>query len=182
MRFQLVSFLAALPFSLANLADLSYSAPPERLAAAQREARCNLPAGFHIKDFAAKTNGTGQTPALTAYSFAYSDTDTNVTLKCAFNSSSVSTTPRGLTPRYACDNSDVKFILSGATQRTLTLVERVCPGPDGAKAYEVAGAVDLALNCSTPLGSCKTTSNDVRGNFTALDPVTDPTRIKRWVS
>ncbi|KAL7824157.1 hypothetical protein V8C26DRAFT_385060 [Trichoderma gracile] len=131
MRFQVASFLAALPFSLANLADLSYSAPPERLAAAQKEAGCNLPAGFQIKDFTAKTNGTGPTPALTAYSFAYSDPDTNVAVKCSFNSSSVSTTPGGLTPRYACEDSDVKFILSGATGRTLTLIERICPGPNG---------------------------------------------------
>ncbi|KAK1253651.1 hypothetical protein MKX07_001728 [Trichoderma sp. CBMAI-0711] len=182
MRFQVVSFLAALPFSLANLADLSYSAPPERLAAAQKEAGCNLPAGFQVSDFTAKTNSTGPTPALTAYSFAYSDPDTDVAVKCSYNSSSVSTTPGSLTPRYACENSDVKFILSGATGRTLTLIERICPGPNGVKGYEVAGALDLALNCSTTPASCKTSSNDVRGNFTSLDPVTDPTRIKRWVS
>ncbi|KAL7802127.1 hypothetical protein V8C44DRAFT_345919 [Trichoderma aethiopicum] len=182
MRFQIASILAALPFSLANVADLSYSAPPERLAAAQKEAGCKLPAGFQLKGFTAKTNGTGQTPALTAYSFDYSDPDTKVALKCSYNSSSVSTTPGSLTPRYACENSDVKFILSGATGRTLTLIERICPGPDGVKGYEVAGAVDLVLNCSTTLGSCKTSSNDIQGNFTALDPVTDPTRIKRWVS
>ncbi|KAL7942208.1 hypothetical protein V8C42DRAFT_332848 [Trichoderma barbatum] len=181
MRFQSLPLLAALPSAMATMSALSYSPPPELLAQAQSQSNCHLPPGFQIKDFTAKSNETGPAAALTAYNFTFVDQTTSITTDCRFNSSSVSTTPPGLTPRYACDNGNIKFIWEDA-KRLLTLVERICPSAKGVSTYEVAGSVAIFLSCSTPPGACTTNSTDIDGKFTALDPVTDPTLVKYWVS
>ncbi|EHK26336.1 uncharacterized protein TRIVIDRAFT_63653 [Trichoderma virens Gv29-8] len=163
------------------MSALSYSPPPELLAQAQSQSDCNLPPGFQIKNFAAKSNETGPAATLTAYNFTFVDQTTSVTTNCHYNSSSVSTTPPGLTPRYACEKSDIKFIWDNA-QRQLTITERICPKANGAATWEVAGSAIIPLSCSTPPGACTTNSTDIDGKFTALDPVTDPTLAKYWVS
>jgi hypothetical protein len=63
------------------------------------------------------------------------DQVTSITTICSFNSSSVSTTPPGLTPRYACAHGDVKFIW-GDAQKQLTMVERICPTAKGYVVYQ----------------------------------------------
>lgn len=186
MRFHSISLLATLPSAMATMSALSYSAPPELLAQAQSQSNCNLPPGFQIKDFTAKSNETGPAASLTAYNFTFVDQTTSVTTNCQFNSSSVSTTPPGLTPRFACDKSGVsgvKFIWDN-TRRQLTMVERICPNTRGVPTYEVAGTATIPLSCPSTSGTCTTNSTSIDGKFTALDPVTDPTRVKvkYWVS
>ncbi|RFU72395.1 hypothetical protein TARUN_9863 [Trichoderma arundinaceum] len=149
MRFEALSLLAGVPSAMATMSALSYTPPPELLAQAQSDSACNLPPDFHIKNFAAKSNGTGPAASLVAYNFTFVDETTSITTSCSFNSSSVSTTPSGLTPR------------------TFT--------------YEVAGSATIFLSCSAS-GACKTNSTDYDTKFTALDPVTDPTLAKYWVS
>jgi hypothetical protein len=186
---------------MATMSALAYSPPRELLAQSQSDSGCNLPPDFHIKNFAAKSNETGPTAYLSAYNFTFVDQTTSVTTGCYFNSSSVSTTPTGLTPRYACGNGNVKFIWDSA-HRQLTIVERICPNSKGyvvylthpikvygiltlffhsVGAYEVSGTAVLSLSC-TSSGTCNTNSTDYDATFTALDPVSDPTLAKYWVS
>ncbi|KAK4075460.1 uncharacterized protein Triagg1_4581 [Trichoderma aggressivum f. europaeum] len=184
MHLQALSFLAALPSAMATMSALSYSPPPELLAQSRTQSSCNLPPGFQIKDFTAKSNETGPAASLTAYNFTFVDQTTSVTTNCRFNSSSVSTTPPGLTPRFACDKSGisgVKFIWDN-TKRQLTMVERICPNTKGAATWEVAGSTTIPLSCSSPSGTCTTNSTSIDVKFTALDPITDPTLAKYWVS
>ncbi|UKZ92142.1 uncharacterized protein TrAFT101_007108 [Trichoderma asperellum] len=181
MRYEAVSFLAALPFAMATMSILAYHPPAELLAQSQSDSSCNFPADFHIQNFVAKTNETGPAATLSAYNFTFVDKTTSVTTRCSFNSSSVSTTPTGLTPRYACADGDVKFIWDNA-HRQLTVVERICPNAKGIDSYEVSGSAVIALSC-TGSGSCSTNSTDLDVQYTALDPVQDPTlRVKYWVS
>ncbi len=115
--------VAALPVAAA------YSAHPMLLKAVEQQG-CNLPRQFKIRDFVGHTNGTSDAPAPSYFEFAYADAATGVETKCQLNSTSTSTTPGGLTPRFACENRDVKFIWGQATQQ-LTIVERACPSPQG---------------------------------------------------
>ncbi|KAM0255154.1 hypothetical protein ACHAQJ_006077 [Trichoderma viride] len=165
---------------MATMSALAYHPPPELLAQAQSDSACNLPPDFHIKNFAAKSNETGSTASLSAYNFTFVDQTTSVTTGCYFNSSSISTTPAGQTPRYACGNGNVKFIWDNA-RRQLTMIERICLNPEGVATYEVSGTAVLSLSC-TASGTCSTNSTDYDGKYTALDPVTDPTLAKYWVS
>lgn len=134
MRYEALSFLAALPSAMATMSILAYHPPPELLAQSQTDSACNFPPDFHIQNFAAKSNGTGPTATLSAYNFTFVDKTTSVTTSCSFNSSSVSTTPAGLAPRYACADGDVKFIWDGARNQ-LTMVERICPTAKGYVEY-----------------------------------------------
>ncbi|KAL7799096.1 hypothetical protein V8C37DRAFT_366542 [Trichoderma ceciliae] len=180
MRFETVSFLAALPSAMATMSALSYAPPPELLAQSQSDSGCNLPPDFHIKNFAAKSNETGPAASLVAFNFTFVDKTTSVTTGCYFNSSSVSTTPSDLTPRYACSDGNVKFIWVN-NKRELTLVETICPSSNGVATWEVAGSAIISLSCSAS-GTCKTNSTDYDARFVALDPVRDPTLAKYWVS
>lgn len=47
--------------------------------------------------------------------------------------------------------------------------------------YEVAGTATISLSCAAS-GTCKANSTDYDAKFVALDPVTDPTLAKYWVS
>ncbi|KAL7936903.1 hypothetical protein V8C35DRAFT_210840 [Trichoderma chlorosporum] len=181
MRFHSVSLLAALPSAMATMSALSYSPPPELLAQAQSQSDCNLPSDFHIKNFAAKSNETGPAANLSAYNFTFVDQTTGVTTSCHFNSSSVSSTSPGYTPRYACEKGVVQFIWDNA-KRQLTVVEGICPNSRGASTYEVAGTAVIPLSCSTPAGTCRTNSTDIDAKYAALDPVMNPPMAKYWVS
>lgn len=130
MRFEALSLLAALPSAMATMSALAYSPPPELLAQAQSDSSCNLPPDFHIQNFAAKSNETGPSAFLVAYNFTFVDKTTGITTDCLFNSSSVSTTPGGLTPRFACNDKRVKFIWEN-DDRELTMVETICPNSRG---------------------------------------------------
>lgn len=134
MRYEALSFLAALPSAMASMSTLAYRPPPELLAQSRTDSACNFPPDFHIQNFAAKSNETGPAANLSAYNFTFVDKTTKITTNCSFNSSSVSTTPTGLTPRFACDDTDVKFIWQNA-QRQLTVVERICPTAKGYVVY-----------------------------------------------
>lgn len=123
MRFALL--LAALPSALAMTA---YTAPASLLAMVEADDSCELPKGYHIKNFKAKTNNTGET--LTSYNFTFVEPTSGVTSFCQFNSSSVSKTPSGMLPRYACEYRDAKFIWRD-DEKDLTMIQRVCPGSDG---------------------------------------------------
>lgn len=121
--------LALLPSTAAlNLANLAYTPPAGLLAKAEADADCNLPRSYTIQDFVGTSNNTGET--LAAYNFTFTDTTTEVTTLCHYNSSSTSTTPPGLTPRFPCEHGEIKFIWEGDDQ-DLWMIERVCPGPDG---------------------------------------------------
>lgn len=126
MRFD-VLLLAALPSAMAS--KLAYSPPANLMSmASTQDSNCVLPAGFTVQDFKARSNDTGNT--LQAFDFKYADQETGVNTLCHFNETSKSTTPDTLTPRFACENSDVKFIWQD-DKGSLTLVERICPTASG---------------------------------------------------
>lgn len=116
--------VAALP-----MAASAYTAHPMLLKAAEQQG-CSLPTEFKIRNFAGQTNGTADAPAPSCFTFNYADAVTGVETTCQLNSTSKSTTPEGLTPRFACENRDVKFIWGQANSQ-LTIVERACPSPQG---------------------------------------------------
>jgi hypothetical protein len=118
--------LALLPSAAAL--KLAYSPPAALLAKAEANEDCNLPRSYTIQDFIGRSNNTGET--LAAYNFTFTDTTTQVTTLCHYNASSTSTTPPGLTPRFACEDSEIKFIWED-DDKDLWMIERVCPGPDG---------------------------------------------------
>lgn len=106
----------------------TYSAPPDLMAKVQAQDDCVLPHNYTIRDFKAHTNSTGS--ILSAFNFEFEDEETKITTLCHFNSTSESTTPEGLTPRFNCEHGEIKFIWED-DDRDLWMVERVCPGPDG---------------------------------------------------
>lgn len=120
-----VLLLASVPSAFA--ARLAYTPPPGLLAKAAADG-CVLPANYKIQSFIGQANDTG--PTLGSFHFNFIDSETQVESRCHFNSSSESTTPGGLTPRYPCENGEVKFIWEN-DERSLWMIERVCPGEDG---------------------------------------------------
>lgn len=166
--------LALLPSAVAA-ATLAYTPPPALLAKVEAEADCALPKSYTIQDFVGRSNNTGQT--LAAYNFTFVDTTTKVTTLCHYNSSSTSTTPPGLTPRFACEHGEIKFIWEDG-DKDLWMIERVCPGPDGAADYEVSGSLPLTLACSPESGKCVTNSTAHEALFTSVQPVRDPTMLR----
>jgi hypothetical protein len=190
MRFSLI--LGFVPFATAL--QLAYSPPAALLAKAEAEEDCNLPRSYIIKNFSGKSNNTGET--LSSYNFTFTDSTTKTTTLCHFNSTSTSTTPPGLTPRYACENGGVKFIWED-DDKDLWMIERVCPGPDGyvsastttdsltsltdnlssAADYEVSGSMHLTLACTASSGNCTTNSTMQESLFTSVNPIRDPTRL-----
>ncbi|KAF4122581.1 hypothetical protein GMORB2_6887 [Geosmithia morbida] len=168
MRFD-VLLLAALPSVMA--AKLAYSPPASLLSMASAEdSDCTLPAEYKIQNFHAQSNNTGST--LDAFDFKYIDAETQVTTLCHFNETSKSTTPDTLTPRYACEDGEVKFIWEDS-EGQLTLIERICPS-DGKAQYEVSGGLQIELVCGRG-GSCATNSTSQVAKFSSLQPVRDPT-------
>ncbi|KAJ6788569.1 hypothetical protein PWT90_07993 [Aphanocladium album] len=152
----------------------AYSAPPMLLKAAEQQG-CDLPQEFHIRNFVGQANGTEDAPAPTFFSFSYSDPASKVDTKCQLNATSKSTTPAGLTPRYACDNSNVKFIW-GQQNQQLTIVERACLSPQNTPLYEAAGSITISAPCKG--GKCAANSTDYKGVFASLQPVRDPNSYK----
>ena len=127
MHFSLVG-LVALPGALsAAISALAYN-PPMGLRTMAAEAGCNFPNDFQISKFTAKSNNTGTT--LQSFNFTFFEDNNDVRTFCQFNSSSVSTTPAGLEPRYACENRDIKFIWED-DKKKLWMIQRLCPGADG---------------------------------------------------
>ena len=107
-----------LPFAWAR------PAPVELLA----QDNCVLPKNYTINNFKGQVNSTGS--SLSAFDFQFIDKETQITTLCHFNSTSESTTPEGLAPRYSCENGEVKFIWENDDSK-LWMIERVCPGQDG---------------------------------------------------
>ncbi|TQV95895.1 hypothetical protein V2A60_001062 [Cordyceps javanica] len=163
--------VAALPIVAAAAA---YTAPPMMLKAAQQQG-CNLPQGFQVRDFAGHANGTDDAPAPSFFTFAYADNSTSVETSCQLNATSTSTTPEGLTPRFACENRDVKFIWTPSNKQ-LTLVERACRSPQGTPLYEASGTIIISAPCKG--GSCTANATEYHGVFSSLQPVRDPTSYK----
>ncbi|KAH7326490.1 hypothetical protein B0I35DRAFT_405725 [Stachybotrys elegans] len=174
MKFSLFSAVAlpgalAVPFSM-----LAHRPSSDVVRRADGDADCVLPRDYRVQEFAARTNDTGTT--LSSLHFTFADTATNVTTLCQYNSSSTSTTPPGLTPRYSCENRDVKFIWEDEDSQ-LWLIERVCPNPDGTPTYEASGSMLLNLSCSGN-GTCSSNSTSQTALFTSLQPVRDPTKVR----
>ncbi|KAJ6445637.1 PRO41 protein [Purpureocillium lavendulum] len=166
---QLSSLLLAVLPSVA-MAATAYDAPAALKAVAKDPTNeCKLPVSFHVINFAGKKNESSD---LSEYHFKYRNTNTNLTTTCNWDTESKSTTPNGLTPRFACADSNVKFIWEG-TKKRLTLVERVCPNTRGVPAYEVAGVAEIPLACGS--SGCVSNQTDTLALFTSLNPVTDPT-------
>ncbi|OAA80029.1 hypothetical protein LEL_03515 [Akanthomyces lecanii RCEF 1005] len=161
--------VAALP-----VAASAYTAHPMLLKAAEQQG-CSWPNQFKIRNFVGQTNGTADAPSPSCFTFGYADAVTGVETTCQLNSTSKSTTPEGLTPRFACENRDVKFIWVQANSQ-LTIVERACPSPEGTPLYETAGSIIISAPCKG--GQCAANSTEYNGVFTSLQPVRDPTSLK----
>lgn len=112
------------------LGKVAYKVPPQLLAVADdRSNDCVLPANYFVRDFVGRSNNTSTT--LLAFDFTFVDTTRpDSTTKCHFDKNSVSTTPSGLTPRYSCENREIKFIWDDPI-RKLWMIQRVCPNADG---------------------------------------------------
>ncbi|KAK7418224.1 hypothetical protein QQZ08_011327 [Neonectria magnoliae] len=152
----------------------TYSVPMNlRVAEAENDNPCVLPDDYHVVGFSSEAQGDGQT--LSSYKFTFKDDTTNITTPCNFNSSSVSIPGNGV-PRYLCDNNDIEFIWEDA-DRDLTMIQKVCPGTNGASAYEVAGSVHLWIKCPESGGACATNTTDYRSLFVSLNPVMNPSRV-----
>lgn len=106
----------------------AYTAPSSLRALVDANDACDFPDEYVIQDFVGKSNSTDG--VLASYNFTFIDQTTTTTSLCHFNSTSVSTTPGGLTPRYACEDRDVQFIWED-DEKDLTMIQRVCPGADG---------------------------------------------------
>ncbi|POR33071.1 Uncharacterized protein TPAR_06732 [Tolypocladium paradoxum] len=170
MHFALL--LASLP-GLALAAATAYVAPPMLLAKANDPSNsCVLPGDYHICNFVARSNDTGRT--LFAYDFDYLDTATNSSTTCHYDAAtSKSTTPEGMTPRFPCEDRDVKFIWVDKMQK-LVMIQRVCPDTTGIPAYEVSGSVVIPLVCGNTT-SCVTNQTDFQSLFTSINPIRDAT-------
>ncbi|OAQ96616.1 hypothetical protein LLEC1_03712 [Akanthomyces lecanii] len=166
--------LASLAVAALPVAVSAYAAHPMLLKAVEQQG-CSLPSKFEIHDFVGRANGTADAPSPSYFTFSYADTVTNVKTTCQLNSTSKSTTPEGLTPRFACENRDVKFIWGQANSQ-LTIVERACPSPQGTPLYEAAGSITISAPCKG--GQCAANSTQYDGVFASLQPVRDPTSLK----
>lgn len=134
----LLPLLATLPCAIAAAISKPVYIFPAALRAKASDASngCVLPKSYQIKSFTAKSNSSisaASPGVLSSYDFTFADPDTQVTTVCHFNSTSASTTPAGLTPRYACENHDVKFIFrdGDSPEKVMTMIQRVCPKTDG---------------------------------------------------
>lgn len=125
MKFSLFA-LAALP--LAVLAEVAYHVPQAMKAKAEDDG-CVFPRGYHVLDFQGSTNNTRK-QTLSAFNFTFVDPDTQTASLCQLNSSSVSTTAPGYTPKYPCENPNIRFIWQ-QSRKEIWLLERICPDENG---------------------------------------------------
>ncbi|KAK5987602.1 hypothetical protein PT974_11734 [Cladobotryum mycophilum] len=178
MRFEPIRLLALVPSAVSamSFAGLSYR-PSNKLVAIAEANGCTFPGRYHVKDFIGQSNSTGSTAVLSSYNFTFEDAETNTTTFCQWNTSSVSTTPSGLTPRFPCENHDIKFIWED-DKRELTPIERFCPNADGKPTTEVSGSIAINLVWGENQ-ACAANSTDIEGRYYSIGPVIDPTFVKR---
>ncbi|KXH48913.1 hypothetical protein CSIM01_08572 [Colletotrichum simmondsii] len=167
-------------------AAVSYmSAVPDKLMAmVEASEDCNLPDDFQIQNFTAES-ADGKTAD--SLDFTFNDDSTVLNTQCHLNASSVPVSGDGRTPRYACDNASVQFIWQNGT---ITVIEKVCPGDDGAADYEASGTAAVPLVCDGGAANgtgnaarshrrarraaiaCKSNSDDIRSRFFSIQPQT----------
>ncbi|GKT41874.1 uncharacterized protein ColSpa_02055 [Colletotrichum spaethianum] len=166
-------------------AAVSYmAAVPESLMAKVESSDCTLPDDFQIQNFAAESPDGGQT--VESLNFNFNDDSAILSTPCQLNASSVPVTSDGRTPRYACDDARVQFIWQNGT---ITVIEKVCPGDDGAADYEASGTAVVPVVCDGAAGNgtgnaarqrrrnsrravaCKSNSDDIRSRFFSIQPV-----------
>ncbi|KAL0939281.1 uncharacterized protein CTRU02_205891 [Colletotrichum truncatum] len=160
------------------------AAVPESLMALSNSGDCTLPDDFQIQQFSAQSPD-GQT--IDSLDFTFNDDSTILKTQCHLNASSVPVSDDGRTARYSCDNQLVQFIWQN---ETITVIEKVCPGEDGAADYEASGTASVPLVCDIDAGNgtsngggaqsrqrtrraiaCKSSSDDIRSKFFSIQPV-----------
>ncbi|KAM0281917.1 hypothetical protein ACHAQH_003262 [Verticillium albo-atrum] len=151
---------------------------PQDIAALVATDDCQLPDEFSIQNFVAESADGGKT--LGSFEFGFLDDSTTVDTSCLFNSTSEAVNDDGRTPRYACNDARVNFIWQN---ESLTLIEGVCAGEDGAADYEASGTAPVALTCNGSNGTvasnetatggnnCKAGSADIQAKFFSIQPV-----------
>ncbi|PHH67264.1 hypothetical protein CDD81_3033 [Ophiocordyceps australis] len=171
------SLLALIALPSAAVA-FSIKALPASLAAQLQDASsdCILPGQYAIHDFVAKSNDTGTT--LSEFEFKFIDAETGSSTKCHWNTNTSSTTPPGMTPRYSCQDRNIKFIYD-APSKKLVMIERVCPNQQGTPSFEATGSVVVPLACHEELGTCISGEKELKSAFTSLSPSRDPTFMRR---
>ncbi|KAK1986534.1 hypothetical protein LZ30DRAFT_581849 [Colletotrichum cereale] len=166
-------------------AAVSYmAAVPESLMAKVESSDCTLPDDFQIQGFAAESPDGGKT--IESLIFNFNDDSTILSTPCHLNASSVPVADDGRTARYACDDARVQFIWQNGTA---TVIEKVCPGEDGAADYEASGTAAVPVVCDGAAGNgttttarhrrsngrravaCKSNSDDIRSKFFSIQPV-----------
>ncbi|EFQ29358.1 hypothetical protein CGRA01v4_05101 [Colletotrichum graminicola] len=166
-------------------AAVSYmAAVPESLMAKVQSSDCTLPDDFQIQNFAAESPDGGKT--IESLAFNYNDDSTILSTSCHLNASSIPVAGDGRTARYACDDARVQFIPRNGT---ITMIEKVCPGEDGAADYEVSGTALVPVVCDGAAGNgtataprhrrsksrravaCRSNSDDIRSRFFSIQPV-----------
>ncbi|KAK1969903.1 hypothetical protein LY78DRAFT_700411 [Colletotrichum sublineola] len=166
-------------------AAVSYmAAVPDFLMAKVQSSDCTLPDDFQIQNFAAESPDGGKT--IESLTFNFNDDSTILSTPCHLNASSVAVAGDGRTARYACDDARVQFIWQNGTA---TVIEKVCPGEDGAADYEASGTATVPVVCDGAAGNgtataarhrrsnsrravaCKSNSNDIRSKFFSIQPV-----------
>jgi hypothetical protein len=85
---------------------------------------CTYPENpFEIQNFTIWTPAAGSNASMTI-DFAYLDESTRIETSCHYNATSQNVARPEITPRYACDNTDVEFIWQNGK---LTMIEAACP-------------------------------------------------------
>ncbi|PNH37848.1 hypothetical protein VD0004_g8955 [Verticillium dahliae] len=167
--------LAATP--AANAMAAYIASLPQEIAALVATDDCQLPDEFSIQNFVADSADGGKT--LDSYEFGFFDDSTTVDTSCLFNSTSKAVNNDGRTPRYSCNDARVNFIWQNGS---LTLIEGVCAGEDGAADYEASGTAPVAITCTggngttannataTAASNCKADSADIQAKFFSIQP------------
>ncbi|KAK2060538.1 hypothetical protein LY76DRAFT_603967 [Colletotrichum caudatum] len=166
-------------------AAVSYmAAVPSSLMAKVESSDCTLPDDFQIQNFVAESPDDGKT--IESLTFNFNDDSTILSTSCYLNASSVPLAGDGRTARYACDDARVQFIWQNGTA---TVIEKICPGEDGAADYEASGTAAVPVVCDGAAGNgtaiaarhrrsksrravaCKSNSDDIRSKFFSIQPV-----------
>ncbi|KAJ0166740.1 hypothetical protein CTA2_6067 [Colletotrichum tanaceti] len=182
MKFSLLVIAAP-----AAQAVVSYMATvPESLMTMVESTDCTLPDDFQIQNFTAESPDGGQT--LDSLAFSFNDDSTLLGTLCHLDASSIPVAGDGRTARYACDDTRVQFIWQNGT---ITVIEKVCPGDDGAADYEASGTAAVPVVCDGAAGNgtgnaarhrrsgsknrraiaCKSNSDDIRSKFFSIQSV-----------
>lgn len=90
--------------------------------AAMAGSSCDYPVYFEIYGFRRWTPRAGNSHSIVV-DFGFWDNTTRVATACHLDGSSTDVAAPGLTPRYACEDTKVDFILQSDS---LTVVEKVC--------------------------------------------------------